>query len=329
MIGQYNIDENFYALSQYSRNAVAPRFANKVKAIFERKKISTDSQVLSDGNRNFAQIQNGKVIFIPKSDKALKSKAAAKSVTLVGDLADHYTDTERHVAVIYSGILGYDELNIYDNFFEMGGDSIMLSQMHDLLEEAYPDAVRVADLFEYVTIRSLSEFIDQKRGKQTEPDNQPSLLNDEEETDSICDMSAPQERIYYDYRLSHNRLIYNNPFLDDVTGIPEEKILPILQEIVRRHPILRTYFDGVNDRLVQCVQPDIPITIDHVEVDSLEQIDYRDYLTVFSLNTPPLFHFVLLHSPDKSILLFDVHHILLDGYSSSLAPGRNAGVSDQ
>ena len=223
MIGQYTVDQNFYTLSQYSRNKVSDRFTAKVKAIFERDQISNDSQVLNDGNRNFAQIQNGKVVFIPKSDKALKRKAAVTTVQLTGDVADNYTETENRVAVVYSGILGYDRLNIYDNFFEMGGDSIMLSQMHDRLEEIYPDIIRVADLFEYVTIRSLSEFIDEKIGLSREPNAIEACDETNQREETPYSMSLPQERIYYDYHLSNNKLIYNNPFLSDVTGIAEER----------------------------------------------------------------------------------------------------------
>lgn len=144
MIGQYNINENFFALMQHTRNHLAPSFHEKVKLNSSNANLDNERINLSNGLRDFAQIRKGRIVFIPKSEKVRSRLESVKDFKLEGDPANQYSETEREVARVYSGILGYENLNVYDNFFEMGGDSVMLAAMHDMLDEMYPDIIRVA-----------------------------------------------------------------------------------------------------------------------------------------------------------------------------------------
>ncbi|GAB3679177.1 amino acid adenylation domain-containing protein [Salinisphaera aquimarina] len=74
------------------------------------------------------------------------------------------SDTERAVAAIWSDVLGVVEPGIDDNFFDVGGDSLRIVTVRGRLETRFGSSLSVADLFQYATIRDLSQRLD--RGAQ-------------------------------------------------------------------------------------------------------------------------------------------------------------------
>ncbi|GJM68511.1 hypothetical protein HMSSN036_07270 [Paenibacillus macerans] len=214
MIGQYNINENFFTLMQHTRNHLAPAFKQKLEVNSSGASLDHGRLNLNNGLRDFAQIRKGRVVFIPKSEKVKSRLDSVKDFKLEGDPANQYSETEHEVARVYSGILGYENLNVYDNFFEMGGDSVMLATMHDMLDEMYPNIIRVAFLFEYCSIRSLAAFIDSKTKKDTEQaESGLTGQTTSAEARPYFELSSPQARIYLENRLRKGEFIYNNPFL--------------------------------------------------------------------------------------------------------------------
>ncbi|MGL4343557.1 MAG: amino acid adenylation domain-containing protein, partial [Cellulosilyticaceae bacterium] len=71
------------------------------------------------------------------------------------------TETQKHIASIWESLLGQDKVGIKDNFFDLGGNSLLLVRMHGEIEKVYPNTVRVTDLFQYTQIRTLAEYIDE------------------------------------------------------------------------------------------------------------------------------------------------------------------------
>lgn len=109
-----------------------------------------------------------------KKDQKLKRKPVRekqfKEVKLAGKEGGEYTYIEMKLAQIYRDVLGFSEINIYDNFFEMGGDSILLTSVYKELEKEFPGKVKVADLFSYTTIYRLAQFIASKTDSKSVPE---------------------------------------------------------------------------------------------------------------------------------------------------------------
>lgn len=131
-------------------------------------------------------------------------------------------------------------------------------------------------------------------------------------------MSCPQERIYFDYRLSSHKHVYNIGFVSDKSGDDYEDLVVNVNKFVEQFDMLRTTFTTVNNKLVQCVNPMKPVEIQRVQVASADDIDFAKYVKTFQLSEYPLFHLTLFEAPEQKLLLFDIHHILLDGYSTTL-----------
>ena len=72
------------------------------------------------------------------------------------------TPLEQELKLICDSVIENSTLGINDNFFEAGISSLTLAEIHQQIDDRYPDKVDVVDLFEYQTIISLAEFIQSK-----------------------------------------------------------------------------------------------------------------------------------------------------------------------
>ncbi|HEY6315180.1 MAG TPA: phosphopantetheine-binding protein, partial [Streptosporangiaceae bacterium] len=70
------------------------------------------------------------------------------------------TATEHMVAQIWSDLLGVHPVGIHDNFFDLGGTSLLLLRLHAGLERAAGIKVSLVDLFRYPTVHRLAVFLD-------------------------------------------------------------------------------------------------------------------------------------------------------------------------
>lgn len=90
-------------------------------------------------------------------------------ISLTGKDEDEMTEVEKVIAGIYYQVLGIEEININESFFELGGDSIMLNYMYTLINEKYPGGIKLIDVFTYTSIASMSKYISGKSTLKQSP----------------------------------------------------------------------------------------------------------------------------------------------------------------
>ena len=69
------------------------------------------------------------------------------------------TEVEQHIAQIWQDVLQIEKVGIYDNFFEMGGNSLLLVKVISKLQKLFKMELQVVELFKYPNIYYLSEYI--------------------------------------------------------------------------------------------------------------------------------------------------------------------------
>jgi amino acid adenylation domain-containing protein len=83
------------------------------------------------------------------------------------------TTTERVVADVWRDVLRVDQVGVEDNFFDVGGNSLLVTKVRSRLEEALGRPVRTITLFRYPTVRGLAAHLD-------DPDDPgPSAVRDD------------------------------------------------------------------------------------------------------------------------------------------------------
>lgn len=72
---------------------------------------------------------------------------------------------EKDLHTIWKKVLGVDEFGLDDNFFDLGGNSVMLIQAHAQIDRKYPNIVKMIEIFNYPSIRKLAEIISVRTGQ--------------------------------------------------------------------------------------------------------------------------------------------------------------------
>ena len=80
------------------------------------------------------------------------------------------SDTEKALAEIWADVLGAARVGVNDNFFDMGGHSLVATQVISRLRDAFHVALPLRALFEAPTVRSLAAMIEQQREQSTTTD---------------------------------------------------------------------------------------------------------------------------------------------------------------
>ena len=70
------------------------------------------------------------------------------------------TPTQKSLVSIWEQMLGLEKVGIQDDFFELGGDSLVLMQIHKKVQQTFDEKIAVVELYNYPTIQKLAEYID-------------------------------------------------------------------------------------------------------------------------------------------------------------------------
>jgi acyl carrier protein len=65
---------------------------------------------------------------------------------------------ERQISAIWQEVLGLEEVGVQDNFFDLGGHSLLMAEIHSRLRQVFEKEVSMVELFEYPTISALAKF---------------------------------------------------------------------------------------------------------------------------------------------------------------------------
>ncbi|MEC0599324.1 SDR family NAD(P)-dependent oxidoreductase [Bacillus spizizenii] len=114
-------------------------------------------------------------------------RTSAEDIVIKGK-GEQYSDTEKNIAQMYSMALDIQELDLYESFSAMGGDSIMATQLLKLINTQYPDMVDISDIFTYSSVVELSEYIDKQMNQEAQTEKEEkSESNLEQELNDLFD----------------------------------------------------------------------------------------------------------------------------------------------
>lgn len=118
----------------------------------------------------------------PKREAQLARGDKVMNEVVMKGKGDEYTETEKIISQMYSAVLDMNELDLYESFSAMGGDSIMATHLLKMIDSQFPGVVDISDIFTYSSVVELSEYIDQTLGsQQEEPKEQAQTEKDEEQ----------------------------------------------------------------------------------------------------------------------------------------------------
>jgi amino acid adenylation domain-containing protein len=157
----------------------------------------------------------------------------------------------------------------------------------------------------------------------------------EERTDAtsnevfVFPLSFAQQRLWFLHQLDPASAAYNMPVAFRLSGRLDAAALQwALNEVLRRHEILRTTFDVLDEQPVQLIAVTQTLTLTLTDLSSLpapvreaeaEKLVNEETQRPFDLVRGPLIRAVVMRlSTDEHVLLLTMHHIVSDGWSQGV-----------
>ncbi|MCR8843450.1 amino acid adenylation domain-containing protein [Paenibacillus sp. SC116] len=239
--------------------------------------------------------------------------------------------TEAVLAKLWQEVLGVSQVGIDDHFFELGGHSLKAMLLLNHIAKQFQTSLTLREVFAQPTIRQLAELIQQaEKGVYATIEPVPEK--------QVYPVSSAQKRLYVIHQLDTTSTAYNMCAALVMEGpINKRKLERALQKMVARHESFRTSFEMHEGEPVQRVHRKVEFNLisrqlEEAEVAAAvmdahllastenEELLYEQvihpFVRSFDLNSAPLLRSEIVKlSPQKHILLIDMHHIITDGMS--------------
>ncbi|KAA9008675.1 amino acid adenylation domain-containing protein [Paenibacillus spiritus] len=246
-------------------------------------------------------------------------------VRLYGEPDEAFTETQHLAAAVWGQVLGYRELNIDANYYELGGNSIQAMKITNIAGTRLETEIAAADLVQYPTVRLFASLLESRRadGRVYTP-IEPAPFQ------AVYEVSSAQKRIYLQELQEPGNTRYNLPLAFILRGSLDEKRLErAFSDVIRRHETLRTSFHLENESPVQRIHDEFDFRIQRLHAEpGYGQPDemIRAFVQPFDLSQAPLFRAALAPwGEEEHLLLLDMHHIVSDGASMEILVREFAG----
>ena len=231
------------------------------------------------------------------------------------------TPTEQIVAGVFAEVLGLQRVGLDDDFFALGGDSLIATRVSARLQLALGREVPVRYLFEASTVGDLAEYLHRHRGGPARP---PLTVMPRPER---VPLSYAQQRLWFLNQFEGGVATYNIPLAFRISGaLDVEALGAALDDVLARHESLRTVFPDIDGVPFQEVLPAGAgmWRRGDAAVVSLPEQDVAGELAAlagyrFDLSAEiPIRVQIYAVGPEQYVVGIVVHHIAFDGWS--LAP---------
>ena len=188
----------------------------------------------------------------------------------------------------------------------------------------------MSDLIERIAALSPQkrELLLQRLNQKKENVSLAEILPQSRESNAFP-LSFAQQRLWFFEQLNPDNFTYHIPAAVRLTGTLDATSLDrSLNELVKRHEVLRTAFKIINGQPVQAIASNLELKLAEIDLRSLpeterdrevEQLIAAETQQAFDLSQAPLLRAKLLHLTDSNwLLLLSTHHIIFDGWSMGI-----------
>ena len=244
------------------------------------------------------------------------------------------TPDEQSLATIWAQVLGLEQVGIHDNFFALGGDSILSLQVQSLAKQQGLN-VSIQQLYQQQTIANLAQ--DRTTADLPAPeaqDCQPfSLLSPHDRSrlpagiEDAYPLTMLQTGMLFHSEYRPDSAEYHDIFSYCLQAPLDLQILQsTLQYLADRHPVLRTSFHLAEaTEPLQFVHRTLQVPLAVADLSHLSPSEQEDALSVwfetekgrhFDWTHPPLIRFQVHRCSETTFYLtLSFHHAILDGWS--------------
>ncbi len=259
---------------------------------------------------------------LPLTPSGKLDRAALPAPEAVGAGASEYVAprglVEEAVADIWAGVLRRERVGAHDDFFALGGHSLMATQVISRVRDRFGAELQLRELFEASTLEAFA-----RRVESAMPAAPPREVD---EGTFAFPLSFAQQRLWFLDQMAPGNTAYNVTGARHLRGRLDAAALErALDEVRRRHESLRTVFRLRGGEPVQVVLPWRPAPLPLADVSAMPrpgqeaEVDRRVAEmagTPFDLAAGPLVRAELVRLGDEEhVFVFGMHHVVSDGWS--------------
>ena len=237
------------------------------------------------------------------------------------------TPVEEILLGIFEDVLKLDRVGRSDNFFDIGGHSLLATQVVSRIRNVFGVEIGVGNVFEAPKAEDLARKIEEAINAGEKVATPPLVRVPREGRESVrLPLSFAQQRLWF-----LDQLVPDNPIYNSAGAVRlEEKLdLEVLErsvnEIVRRHEILRTRIEMEEGEAVQVIDKweyrklvveDLTSLVSDMREEEMSRIAREESMTGFNLRRGPMIRVKLLKLGEEDyVVLITMHHIVCDGWS--------------
>jgi len=241
------------------------------------------------------------------------------------------TPVEERLVSLWSELLGVREISATDNFFDLGGNSLLAARLLARIEQVFGKPLLLSTLFEIPTLAELAAWIQGIAASASKAGGlQPaSQIPAQSSTCRMVPLSYSQQRLWFLAQLEPGSPAYHNPFALRLRGdLDIQTLHASLNALVSRHAILRTTFSEQDGVPYQLVASELEIGLPIIDLcglaaDARDQELHRQLShsihQPFDLGCGPLIRAALYRlAPQDYLLLVNLHHLVFDAWSKGI-----------
>ncbi|MFG3283165.1 amino acid adenylation domain-containing protein [Streptomyces sp. NPDC048111] len=225
------------------------------------------------------------------------------------------TPVEEILCGIFADVLGKDAVGIDDDFFAIGGDSLLGTRVVSRIRAALDVELPIRTMFEQRTVAGVAERLG------SDADGvRPALRRTERAEGEQLPVSFTQTRLWFLNRLDPDSAAENVSFVARLSGPLDVVALDgALEDVVARHESLRTVFpevDGEPRQVVLDAGVRGALRVRELAPAQLAAASRAEARRPFDLTSQIAFRaFLYRTEPGEHVLQLVVHHIAWDGWS--------------
>jgi amino acid adenylation domain-containing protein len=237
------------------------------------------------------------------------------------------TPAERKTAELWTELLGIKRIGVLDDFFSVGGHSLHAMRLISRIRSSFEIELPLRVLFESPTLAGMAAHIERALAKSAEHERKLSAI-EPTDRDGDLPLSFAQQRMWILDQLEPGSSAYNVPMAVELEGpLHLTSLEHAIDVIVARHEVLRTTFHkSPRGEAQQIIHPPRNNKLPLVDLTSLPRVDdvvsglaRREAARAFDLASGPLLRVRVLQVADeKHVVLFTMHHVVSDAWSTGV-----------
>jgi amino acid adenylation domain-containing protein len=254
-----------------------------------------------------------------KVDRNRLPQPDAERLTVSGFVAPR-DPREEALAGLWAKVLGLGRVGIHDDFFDLGGHSLLVTRLLSRIGETFGTELPVEAVFAAPTVAELAARLPlpaaPEDGRVRTPRPIPRVRRDRD-----LPASFAQQRLWVLDQMQPGLAVYHLSVAVELpAGALPRVVSDVVEEILRRHEALRTTFSAVNGRPMQRIgpvrRPEIAVIDERTPPPQAARLIEACLEAPFDLETGPLARALLWRRREAaSRLLVGLHHIVADGWS--------------